>query len=260
MSEQYNTERVDISARINILHSRISLLWAHVCSRHRRWARLLLPGRNRGSFLTCTDSNWVLRLRGLANWKKDQPYRVAVEYRGDSTWDSYGFRFGILASEAILSSRTLTARKHPSNRTNLEHNCSLVLHELARGKDAAKLTRKLTSRRVDKRNFLYHSTRTAHVASAGLRLGESMTIDDPVILLEGRRRLEIPLVLCRARAREAKSLCAGREVIISDPISWRSKNGASHRKNFDTPPLRGSCECTEVHFQRLQRHDNCRCT
>jgi RepB DNA-primase N-terminal domain len=197
-----------------------------------------------GSHPTCTECNWVLRLMGFENCKNDPAYHVTVEYRGDFTWDSDNFRLDILASDAILSSRTFTARKHPDNPTNPEHDWLWTLHEFTRGKDAAKLTRKLTSRRVDKRNSLYHSPRTADVASARLRLGESIPIDDAVILLEGRRSLEISLVLCRARAREAKSLCAGREGIIPDSISCRSKNGASHRKNCDTPPLGGNCRET----------------
>jgi len=155
-----------------------------------------------GSYPTCTDCNRVLRLRGFANCKNDPAHHVTVEYRGDSTWDSDDFRLDILALDAILSSRTFTARKHPSNPTNPEHDWSWVLHELARGKDAAKLTRRLTSRRADKRNSLYHAHRTADVASARLRLGESIPMDDVVMLLEVRRRLEIPLALCRARARK----------------------------------------------------------
>ena len=61
---------------------------------------------------------------------------------------------------------------------------------------------------------MYYSQRTTDVASARLRLGESIPIDDAVILIEGRRRLEIPLVLSRARARKAYRLCAGGEGII----------------------------------------------
>ena len=34
---------------------------------------------------------------------------------------------------------------------------------------------------------------------------------------------------------------AGIEGVIPHSISCRSKNGASHRENFDTPPLRGCC-------------------
>ena len=77
-----------------------------------------------------------------------------------------------------------------------------VLHELARGKDAAKLTRKLASRRADKPNPLYYAQRTVDVASAKLWLIESIPIDDVVTMLEVRRPFEIPAALCSARARE----------------------------------------------------------
>ena len=56
------------------------------------------------------------------------------------------------------------------------------------------------------------------------------------------------------------AFCAGSEGVILHSISWWSKNGASHRKNFDTPPLRGSCKCTTVHLQRFQGHNDFRCT
>ena len=74
--------------------------------------------------------------------------------------------------------------------------------ELAPGKDAAKLTRKLASRRADKPNPLYYAQRTVDVASASLWLIEGIPIDDVVTMLEVRRRFEIPAALCSARARE----------------------------------------------------------
>jgi len=197
-----------------------------------------------GSYPTCTDCNWVLRLMGFANCKNDPAYHVTAEYRGDSTWDSDDFRLDILASDAILSSCTFTVRKHPSNPTNPEHDWLWVLHELARGKDAAKLTRKLISRRADRPNSMYYARRTVDIPSDRLWLVESVPIDDVVTPPEVWRRLEIPSVLWRARARKAQSLCAGREGIIQDSISCQSKNGASHRKNFDTPPLGGNCRET----------------
>ena len=108
----------------------------------------------------------------------------------------------ILAADALLPSRAITVRKRPSNHTNSEHDWAWVLHELARGKDAAKLTRKLALRRFDKPNPLYYAQRTVDVASARLWLIEGVPIDDVVTLLEVRRRFEIPIALCRARARE----------------------------------------------------------
>ena len=194
-----------------------------------------------GSCPTCTDSNWVVRLRGFTNCKNDQAYRVAVEYRCDSIWDSDDFRPGVLAPDAILSSRTLPAQKPRSIRTNPGHDWSWALHEFARGKVAAKLARKLTSRHADRPNSMYYAQRTADGASAKLRLGEGVPIDVVGMLLEGRRRLEIPLLLSRACARNAYKLCASGEGLIRDSISCQSKNGASHRENCDTPPLRGRC-------------------
>ena len=74
--------------------------------------------------------------------------------------------------------------------------------ELAHGKDAAKLTRELASRRSDKPNPLYYAQRTVDVASARLWLAEGIRIDDVITMLEVRRRFEIPAALCSARARE----------------------------------------------------------
>jgi hypothetical protein len=91
---------------------------------------------------------------------------------------------------------------------------------------------------------MYYAQRTVDVASAGLWLVESVPIDDVVTPLEVRRRLVLPLVFCCARARKAHSLCAGSEGTIPDSISRWSKHGASHRENFDTPPLGGNCRET----------------
>jgi hypothetical protein len=150
----------------------------------------------------CTDCNRVLRLPGFLNCKYDPAYPVTAEYPGDSTWNADDFRLDILAADAIHSYGAITARKHSSNHSNSEHDWAWVLHELARSKDAVKLTRKLASRRSDKPNPLYYAQRTVDVASARLWLIEGIPIDDVVTLLEVRRRFEIPIALCRARARE----------------------------------------------------------
>src|ERR1039457_1082379 len=150
----------------------------------------------------CTDCNRVLRVPGFLNCKYDPAYPVTVEYPGDSTWNSDDFQLDILAADAIHSYGAITARKHCSDHSNSEHDWAWVLHELARGKDAVKLTRKLASRRSDKPNPLYYAQRTVDVASARLWLIEGIPIDDVVTLLEVRRRFEIPIALCRARARE----------------------------------------------------------
>jgi RepB DNA-primase from phage plasmid len=150
----------------------------------------------------CTDCNRVLRLPGFLNCKYDPAYPVTVEYPGDFTWNFDDFRLDILAADALLPSRPITARKRSSNPTNSEHDWAWVLQELARGKDPAKLTRKLASRRADKPNPLYYARRTVDVGSARLWLIAGVPIDDVETLLEVRRRFEIPIALCRARARE----------------------------------------------------------
>src|SRR5713226_6769515 len=150
----------------------------------------------------CTDCNRVLRLPGFLNCKYDPADPVTVEYPGDSTWNFNDFRLDILAADAILPSRSIPSGKHPDKHTNSERDWAWILDELAHGKDAAKLTRKLAACRVDKPNPLYYAQRTVDVASARLWLIEGVPIDDVVTLLEVRRRFEIPIALCRARARE----------------------------------------------------------
>ncbi|MGA3090490.1 MAG: RepB family DNA primase [Terriglobales bacterium] len=150
----------------------------------------------------CTDCNRVLRLPGFLNCKYDPVYPVTVEYPGNSTWNSNDFRLDILAADAILPCRSITSGKHPDKHTNSERDWAWVLHELAEGKDAAKLTRKLASRRSDKPNPLYYAQRTVDVASARLWLIEGVPIDDVVTMLVVRRRFEIPIAICSTRARE----------------------------------------------------------
>ena len=113
-------------------------------------------------------------------------------------------------------SRSVALRKHPDKHTNSERDWAGALHQLAQGKDAAKLTRKLASRRADKPNPLYYAQRTVDVASARLWLIEGVPIEDVATMLEVRRRFEIPIALCRARAREiaqtAQRMIARRKV------------------------------------------------
>jgi hypothetical protein len=96
----------------------------------------------------------------------------------------------------------MTPRKHPVNHTNSERDWTWILHELAHGKDAAKLTRILASRRADKSRPLYYAQRTVDIASARLWLIEGVPMEDVVTMLIVRRRFEIPAALCSARARE----------------------------------------------------------
>src|SRR5229473_156222 len=150
----------------------------------------------------CTDCNRVLRLPGFVNCKYDPAYPVTAEYPGDSTWNSNDFRLDILAADAILPSRSITSGKHPDKPTNSERDWAWILDELAHGKDAMKLTRKLAACRADKPNPLYYAQRTVDIASARLWLIEGVPMDDVVTMLVVRRRFEIPAALCSARARE----------------------------------------------------------
>ena len=154
----------------------------------------------------CTDCNRVLRLPGFLNSKYDPPYPITVEYPGDFTWHCDDFRVDLLAADAMLSPPAISSRNHSSKHakkyTNSEHDWAWVLHQLASGKDAAKLTRTLASRRADKPNPLYYAQRTVDVASARLWLIEGVPISDVVTILEVRRRFEIPAALCSARAWE----------------------------------------------------------
>jgi hypothetical protein len=125
----------------------------------------------------------------------DPAYRITVEYLGDSTWNCEDFRLDILAADATLLSRSVALRKHPDKDTNSERDWAWVLRELAQGKDAAKLTRKLASRRSDKPNPPYYAQRTVDVASARLWLIEGVPMDDVATMLEVRRRFEIPFAL-----------------------------------------------------------------
>jgi hypothetical protein len=181
-----------------------------------------------GGDLACTDCNRVLRLPGFLNCKYDPAWPVTVEYPGNSTWNSEDFRLDILAADAVLSPHSFAYRKRPEKQTNSERDWVWVLHELACGKDAAKLTRKLASQRTDKPNPLYYARRTVDVASARLWLIEGIPIDDVVTLLEVRRRFEIPIALCRARAREiaqtAQRMIARRK--ISESTTYKENHNA----------------------------------
>jgi hypothetical protein len=150
----------------------------------------------------CTDCNRVLRLPGFLNCKYDPAWPVTVEHPGNFTWNFDDFRLDILAADATLTSRSTAPRRHPANHTNSERDWAWVLHELAHGKDAAKLTQTLASRRSDKPRPLYYAQRTVDVASARLWLSEGVPMEDVVTMLEFRRRFEIPAALCSARARE----------------------------------------------------------
>ena len=102
----------------------------------------------------------------------------------------------------MISKPHIAPRERSAKQSNSEHDWAWVLHELAGGKDALKLTRELASRRSDKTSPLYYAQRTVDVASARLWLMEGVRLDDVVTMLEVRRRFEVPRSICSARAHE----------------------------------------------------------
>ena len=150
----------------------------------------------------CTDCNRVLRLPGFLNCKYDPAHQVTVEYSCDAIWNPGDFRLDIPGTERSFLQSSNDGRKPPQRHTHSEQDWAWVTHELASGKDAAKLTRLLASRRSDKPNPLYYAQRTVDVASARLWLIEGNRLNDVITMLESRRRFEIPAALCAARARE----------------------------------------------------------
>lgn len=163
----------------------------------------------------CTDCNRVLRVPGFLNRKYDPAYRVRAEYPDDSIWTPDDFRLDAGTVDAMPFTPVSTVYKAPSKHSNSESDWAWVSDQLAHGKDAEELTRELASRRCDKPNPLYYAQRTVDVASARLWLVEGVGVDDVITMLESRRRLEIPTILCSARAREitasAQRMIARRE-------------------------------------------------
>ena len=163
----------------------------------------------------CTDCNRVLRIPGFLNRKYDPAHGVTVEHPDDSIWTPDDFHLDAGVVNALLVAREIPPSKSQSKHSNSENDWAWVSHELAHGKDAAKLTRELASRRCDKPNPLYYAQRTVDVASARIWLIEGIRFDDVITMLESRRRFEFPPALCSARALEitttAASMITGRK-------------------------------------------------
>ena len=163
----------------------------------------------------CTDCNRVLRLPGFLNQKYDPAHPVSIEYLTDSASNPTDFRLDIRDAEEPLLASRIRPRNGSGKRTTSEHDWAWVVHELANGKDAGKLTRALAERRADKPNPLYYAQRTVDVASARLWLIEGVPTADVITMLQVRRRFELPSALCSARAREI-ALTAQRMIVRKD--------------------------------------------
>jgi hypothetical protein len=150
----------------------------------------------------CTDCNRVLRVPGFFNRKYDPAHLVTVQYPKDKTSNPDEFHPNFPDSRERISRTHIPPREHAIKQSNSELDWAWVLNELAGGKDAVRLTRELASRRSDKPSPLYYAQRTVDVASARLWLMEGIRFDDVVTMLEVRRRFEVPISTCSARAHE----------------------------------------------------------
>jgi hypothetical protein len=194
----------------------------------------------------CMGCNRVLRLPGFRNCQHDPSYPITVKYPCDSTSNPSDFRLDIPAANALPLLHAMPSQKHPGKHTNSERDWAWILHELAHGKDAAKLTRTIASRRSDN-----------PVASARLCLIEGVPMEDachaaggPLLLRDCLstvypKRPKPRMRWSRLRRSSQRGgvcdFCAAVEGVIRHSILWQRRNGASHRKNVDTPPLGGNC-------------------
>lgn len=150
----------------------------------------------------CTDCNRVLRIPGFVNRKYAPAHCVTVEYPSDAISHPSDFRLPEDGPLATLPVRGNARRSTAHKDSHSEQDWAWACHELAQGKDAAKLTHELASRRADKPNPVYYAQRTVDVASARQWFLEGALIDDVITMLSERRRFELPSALCSARARE----------------------------------------------------------
>jgi len=110
-----------------------------------------------------------------------------------------------------------------------------------------------TAAQVDQYAAFIHAS-PDDVVDKALNYVFSKDRDFPGLPEDGTRQAGCPRFACAKRPeqwcdgaadKEARSrgrvhgFCARSEGVIVHPISWWCKNGASHRKNFDTPPLKG---------------------
>ncbi len=85
------------------------------------------------------------------------------------------------------------ARNSPSNKhSHSENDWAWVCSQLAHGRDAAKLTHELESRRPDKPDPIYYAQRTVDMASARLWLADGIGIDDVSPCLKSVAALRFP--------------------------------------------------------------------
>jgi hypothetical protein len=111
----------------------------------------------------CTDRNRVLRLPGFYNRKYSLAHIVSIEYPSNRTYVPADFRLYDGGKTSVLppdAAQVVPLRKHSPS----EEDWAWVCGQLARGKDAAKLTHELALRRADKPQPLYYAQRTVDIA------------------------------------------------------------------------------------------------
>ncbi len=150
----------------------------------------------------CTDRNRVLRVPGFLNRKYSPAHPVAVEYPADAIYGPADFRLKNIEVSSVRPLCGNTRKKPVGMHSHSEEDWAWVCARLAHDMDATKLTQELASRRSDKSDPLYYAQRTVDVSSARLWLGQGIPIEDIITMLEVRRRFEIPVAHCSARARE----------------------------------------------------------
>jgi hypothetical protein len=177
----------------------------------------------------CTDCNRVLRVPGFLNRKYSPGHLVTVEYPCNTTWNPGDFHLDDSLTSAVLP-LGIARPMQSGKRTHSEQDWAWVMDQLGNGKDAAKVTHALASRRTDKPNPLYYAQRTVDMASARLWLLEGAPIGDVITMLEERRNFELPTALCSARAREIALTCTTWNRAQEDCL-----NSSTQRRN--TMPL-----------------------
>jgi hypothetical protein len=226
------------------------ILWRVNCFNfERQESTLNLVAIPFGGDPACMAGNRTLRWPGFRNCENDPSYPITIQYPCDSTSNPGDCRLDIPAANALPLPHAIPSRKDPGKHTNSEHDWAWILQEFAYGKDAAKGTRTIASRRSDN-----------SVASARLCSTKAFRWRAFVTLMVVRRRSRDCLcTLYPKRPKQGREVrgggvgkeaysrggvrgfCAGVEGMIQHSILWQSRNGASHRKNGDTPPLGGNC-------------------
>jgi hypothetical protein len=144
----------------------------------------------------------VLRIPGFLNRKYSPACSVAVEYGPADAFRPTDFCLPIALEKSELRFPGTTRRVCPHKDTRSEQDWAWVCQQLAQGQNAGKVTHELASRRSDKPNPRYYAQRTIDVATARVWFLQGASIEDVIIMLEDRRRSELPEAICFARARE----------------------------------------------------------